>query len=75
MHDLVQEVISMCEFQTTGREVRLLQNISFENVIEINSDRKRIKQILVNLMTNSIKFTQRGSVTITVKLEEIEQLH
>ncbi len=39
---------------------------------KIISDPQAIKQILTNLIGNAIKFTQKGSITITVKIRSFE---
>ena len=34
-------------------------------ILEIESDKKRVSQILINLVNNAVKYTEKGSVTIT----------
>ena len=39
---------------------------------EITNDRKRIKQILLNLINNAIKFTDKGEVLISIDDSEVD---
>lgn len=42
-----------------------------QNISEyINTDEIRVKQIIINLLSNSLKFTKMGSVTLTCKNED-----
>jgi signal transduction histidine kinase len=37
---------------------------------EITSDRKRVEQILINLVNNAVKFTEKGEVRVDCRIEE-----
>jgi len=43
-----------------------LTSIVSSAVGHMNSDRRRVEQILINLLSNAIKFTESGGVTLTV---------
>lgn len=52
---------------------RLTFNFDFDN-IRINSDAMKIKQIIINLVSNAIKYTTQGEVFLQMHIKE-EKLH
>ena len=45
--------------------------IEYESInIEVNADKSRLTQVISNLVSNAIKFTQEGTISITCKIEE-----
>ena len=67
--DLVNEVLK--EYITTGSMKKLyLEAEKPETKIPLMiADRDRIKQILINLIGNAIKFTEEGGVKVKIKVE------
>ncbi len=66
INDVVQEVMETVTPLVSKKEFDLVGEISEK--IKIFSDRKRVKQILMNLVSNAVKFTDRGSVKIESKV-------
>lgn len=67
LHRVIADVRST--MYVRAREKQLDFRVDFEDKIpaEIESDPKRIRQILVNLIGNAIKFTQQGEVRLAVR--------
>ena len=66
---LVYEVESIITGQATKKALNLVLDYHFPLPKEINSDAVRIKQILLNLCNNAIKFTDHGEVKLTVQYD------
>lgn len=71
--ELIQNVIFELKPSANAKSISL-QHKGTEDKIEIFSDQKRLHQVMVNLISNAIKYTEKGSVTIelTDKRKTIE---
>jgi signal transduction histidine kinase/CHASE3 domain sensor protein len=50
-----------------GNDVRLVADVP-EIPIEIASDAQRVRQILLNLLSNALKFTEHGEITLSLRV-------
>ncbi|MBD2177314.1 response regulator [Pseudanabaena sp. FACHB-1998] len=65
--DAVQSVCHLLSKQATAQETTLVLAITPDVPTQIIGDLARISQILINLVGNAIKFTEKGKVTLTIK--------
>lgn len=68
LYDVELEFTNLCElFQTKLKEKNLELNIVIDTPKYLIGDIAKIKRIVVNLLDNAIKYTEKGSITINVK--------
>ena len=64
LNELVDEIMSEVEPLIARSNLVVTANVP-PRLAPIRSDRQKVKQILLNLLTNALKFTPRGSVTVS----------
>ena len=76
VRELFSELTSMVELQTSRKGLEFHVNYEFPLPEIIDTDPTRLKQVLVNLSNNALKFTQHGNITVAVSYEPInKKLH
>jgi CheY-like chemotaxis protein len=64
---LLEHVVDMFRTQAAAKGLDLKLVVEDRLPDRVKSDEKRFRQILINLVSNAIKYTQSGAVTITVR--------
>jgi signal transduction histidine kinase/CheY-like chemotaxis protein/HPt (histidine-containing phosphotransfer) domain-containing protein len=65
----VDEAVRGMEEKAAGKGITLHCTIADGVPAEVESDARRLRQILVNLLDNAVKFTERGEIHLEVDLE------
>lgn len=68
---VVEELIATMRFKATEKGIGLVVQIDENVPTAVAGDALRLNQILLNLVSNAIKFTHRGEITVTVRLIDI----
>ncbi|MCR5670767.1 MAG: response regulator [Butyrivibrio sp.] len=69
---LMNDVLNMSNLRARDKQLTLDTKVN-ENIPHVLfGDEIRIKQCIINLMTNAIKYTEKGVVSLTVDFNEIE---
>lgn len=66
---VIHRVISAMRFTAMGKGITLTERIDSDSFPLLRGDSVRIQQVLFNLVQNAVKFTDQGSVNVSVELK------
>lgn len=68
---LLQSVVEMCSIKAKQKGIEFFYQPGDGLPEGVEADEKRLRQVLINLLGNAIKFTERGSVTLGVDVLDV----
>ena len=71
--EFIKGIIDSMAVQMKDKGLEFLLDIDDSLPTRLYGDSKRIKQVVINLLTNAVKYTKEGSVTLGVKSERVAE--
>lgn len=70
--ELFDDVIGLLQVRMSEKNLDFYVNIDSDLPSTLRGDEIRIKQVLINILTNAVKYTQKGTVTLAAEGELLE---
>jgi len=71
LHQLVASTVAMFQPQAMEKGIRVEGRVEPDVPFDLVGDPHHLRQVLLNLLGNGVKFTHEGSVTLHVQLDEV----
>jgi PAS domain S-box-containing protein len=70
LDETLSDLVKLLSFRAEEKDLKLRYSVSAETPMNLEGDPGRVRQVLLNLVGNAIKFTNWGQVSVSVALEE-----
>jgi signal transduction histidine kinase len=67
IHSVLEEVTSITSTLASEKNLSLFIEEGSDQELEVYADNTRLRQVMINLVNNSIKFTERGRISICAR--------
>lgn len=69
---MISEIVNMVWLRAEEKGLKFKVDIDPDIPTELYGDEVRIKQVLINLLNNAVKYTTEGTITLYMECEEID---
>lgn len=69
VNGVIQDIMNMMMIRVRNKPIQMRLEAEDDVPKKLWGDKSRIRQIIINLMNNAIKFTDRGTVTLSVEFK------
>lgn len=70
LEELIGDVMELMSPHADSKNLKLKKRMQAKLPKYIDADKQKLRQILINLISNAVKFTENGQVTLAVEREE-----
>ncbi len=72
LNNIIDNAISLLSIKIKEKGLRILKDIQINSSFDLIGDPTKIRQIYINLISNAIKFTDKGEIVIHVETQKCE---
>jgi signal transduction histidine kinase/CheY-like chemotaxis protein/DNA-binding LacI/PurR family transcriptional regulator len=72
LRECLEDTLDLFSLGASGKKIELAYEIDSRVPIHVVGDASRLRQILVNLVGNAMKFTEHGEIIVRVKARSVE---
>ncbi|HKY53579.1 MAG TPA: ATP-binding protein, partial [Anaerolineales bacterium] len=67
VHSVLDEVTSITSTLASEKNISLFIDENSDQDVEVYADNTRLRQVMINLVNNSIKFTEKGKISLCAR--------
>lgn len=71
----IQETVSAMSYMAENKQIYMATEFTCKEDIMVTGDAFRLKQVMINLLSNSLKYTDKGGITVKVSIHSTDQVH
>ncbi|GAB4117495.1 MAG: hypothetical protein Fur005_45460 [Roseiflexaceae bacterium] len=72
LNTFIKEIIEICRIRAEQKGLRFVYAPQGSLPMTIHADERRLREVILNLLGNAIKFTQQGEVRLQIKASEVQ---